>query len=45
MAQTKFLESKKSIENTEKYSIGQPLLVPLTGSVSFFLGVLGIKKV
>lgn len=33
MAQTKFLESKKSIENTEKYSIGQPLLVPLTGSM------------
>lgn len=33
MAQSKFQESKRSIEKAEKYKVGQPLLVPLTGSV------------
>lgn len=35
MAQSKFQESKKSIEKALQYTVGQPLLVPLTGSVSF----------
>ncbi|XKL67094.1 hypothetical protein PGB90_010514 [Kerria lacca] len=33
MAQGKFQESKKSIEKAQKYSSGQPLLVPLTSSM------------
>ncbi len=34
MAQSKFQESKKSIEKAQNYKASQPLLVPLTGSVS-----------
>ncbi|KAK7598346.1 hypothetical protein V9T40_006581 [Parthenolecanium corni] len=33
MAQSKFQESKKSIEKAQKYEAGQLLLVPLTGSM------------
>lgn len=40
MAQSKFQESKKSIEKAQKYDLGQLLLVPLTGSVRYYAWIL-----